>query len=144
MNDTITITIHITEDGVFTNAHMDNGNFICTVAQSNLDMSLASAMPTIREYATSIESAIAEARPVPVNDQVFIVGKGWIESSGLTCLKCGDEGRIVTKWSDDGDAENGPHPYVSEWEFCSCAQGTIMSLESLQESLNYESAFHQA
>lgn len=142
MNDTVTITIHFTTDGIFTNAHMDDGNFICTMAQESLDMSLASAMPTIREYAAKIE---AELRPpAPVTDQVFIVGKGWVESSSVTCLKCGDEGRIVTQWSDAGDPENGPHPYVSEWEFCTCGQGIIMSLESMQEALNYEGSFHQA
>lgn len=51
-----TITIHIEDGQFFTNASFPDGSFICTTAQSTLDMSLASAMPFIRKQIAKIEA----------------------------------------------------------------------------------------
>lgn len=53
----ITITISKTEEGFFCNADDSLGSFVCTTVQPTLEMSLASAMPFIREY--------GEALPIP-------------------------------------------------------------------------------
>lgn len=49
----ITITISVTDEGFYCNASDAHGSFVCTTVQPNLDMSLASAMPFIRDYAAS-------------------------------------------------------------------------------------------
>lgn len=60
---------------------------------------------------------------------VFIVGKGWIKKDSVTCTICGDEGFIVSKWGDCGDAENGPKACAEEGHYCTCIKG----VESLRE-----------
>jgi len=176
MNDQrILISIAVTEDGFFTNAQLDSENFVCTTAQPNLDMSLASAMSFIRDYGEIAltrlrhrrdERAAHEASGIPgpkttatlrgatgpsngealplLNDdrtKVFISGKGWIPTLDLQCLLCGDEGRIPTGWSDEGDAENGPCLVVTDWEYCTCAIGVAESLRDERDSAAYRDFF---
>ena len=50
MDNQIKIIVTVTEDGFFTNAQQGS-DFVCTVLQPTLDMSLASAMDWIREHA---------------------------------------------------------------------------------------------
>lgn len=57
-------------------------------------------------------------------EAVFITGRGWVNVADVTCQTCGDDGRIVTGWADDGDAENGPDPYATDFDYCDCEAGT--------------------
>jgi hypothetical protein len=71
-------------------------------------------------------------------EQVWISGLGWLRRDSITCEACGDEGRIVTGWADDGDPENGPSiPYATEWKFCTCAAGLAAWREQTAEEARY-------
>lgn len=59
----ISITITVTEDGFFTNASHE-ASFICTTLQPTLDLSLASAMPTLREYVELALTRIRDSAPI--------------------------------------------------------------------------------
>jgi hypothetical protein len=47
---------------------------------------------------------------------------GLEETDVVGCGRC-VEGKIATKWADDGDAENGPDPYVVAFAYCDCEAG---------------------
>lgn len=71
------------------------------------------------------------------DQQTFIVGRGWVDLDTINCVACGDEGRVVREWSDEGDPENGPCPVVTVWEFCSCPAGQRASDEDQLEQEAY-------
>lgn len=61
---TITITVSVAADGFFTNAQYGD-SFVCTTIQPTLEMSLASAMPEIRQMAEQAHlTATADAREI--------------------------------------------------------------------------------
>lgn len=60
--DTISISIHVSDEGFYCNASIPNGDFVCTTAQPTVEMSIASAMPSIRKYADTLESGLLERR----------------------------------------------------------------------------------
>jgi hypothetical protein len=48
------------------------------------------------------------------------------QATGTVVVGCGKcNGGYIEKWADDGDAENGPDPYVVAWDSCDCAAGLI-------------------
>lgn len=80
---------------------------------------------------------VAEANIGKLANQVWIVGKGWVDRASVTCVKCGDEGRIVTAWEDDGDAESGPHLVATGWDHCDCLNGWKAKAGDLAEELSF-------
>lgn len=78
IHGTISISITVTEEGFYTNASLDDSNFVCTMLQPMLDMSIASAMPFIREYATKIHE-LADAPPA----SDFLSREDWEECAGF-------------------------------------------------------------
>lgn len=231
MNNSISISIMVTEDGFFTNATLDSGSFVCTTVQDTLDMSLASALPYIRSYADEIISQLAVAaclhadsdptvapggsaglasrtgfidllrqlaeepdsplsqpsatagpimvsrareedplddlnlvdllegfleslsvdQPAATDDslghsdrQTFIVGRGWVDLDTIDCIACGDEGRVVISFADEGTLGD-PCPVVTAWEFCSCPAGRRASDEDqLEQEAYWESRTRSA
>lgn len=163
----ITITLSVTDEGIFPNADDGNGSFVCGVAQPTVAMALASIDDFVRDYIGRAQLAVISAvssadtgafsqfpgggtingaptREMPIRGtnetetQIWITGLGWIPRSVVTCSKCGDAGRIVTDWADGGDPENGPMIVGTAWEYCTCSAG---DREREQDRQDDETAF---
>jgi len=64
-------------------------------------------------------------------------------AASIPCTTCGGEGTIPTKWADDGDAENGPNPYVAEFEYCDCATGVAVKIAEDAESEAWQRGYDE-
>lgn len=59
MDNLITITLHVTKDGIFCNANDGQGSFTLNTAQPTLDLALAGNMPFIRSYVERFQEELS-------------------------------------------------------------------------------------
>lgn len=84
---------------------------------------------------------VATADLGPHANEIWIAGLGWIRKDSVKCAKCGDQGRIVTGWEDQGDSESGPMgPVPTTFDYCDCLEGWKAKAEDLQEQLYFHMA----